>query len=379
VTAFLGNPQTLSDAEWPAGSDKLRAYATGFARFGSRQLIANVRTRLLVLVDGGVALPLTVNESEPDNSYVCSPYNTYVVYSRAELHLLHNPRLRAALVRVADVAGEGLQRARIDQMVVVNNWLLSTNLYPEGWLPEIHQLTRLLTRSFPEHYICFRSLNGWTNGRLQKALFAAGYKPLGSRQVYAFDRLADMWVLRSNVGHDRRLLRQSSYRVVDHDDLGEADYARIASLYDALYRRKYPAYNPAFTEEYIRLCHREGVMRFMALRDPDGRVDGVVGLFAVGRTLTCPIVGYDIALPRRLGLYRMLMLLPFSVALEEGLDRVNLSAGAASFKRLRGGRPVIEYSAVYDRHLSPGRRFAVSALALVVNGLGIPMMRRLQL
>jgi hypothetical protein len=74
----------------------------------------------------------------------------------------------------------------------------------------------------------------------------------------------------------------------------------------------------------------------------------------------------------------MLMLLPFSVALEQGQD-VNLSAGAASFKRLRGGRPVIEYSAVYDRHLSPGRRLAVTALASLVNGLGIPMMRRLQL
>jgi hypothetical protein len=74
----------------------------------------------------------------------------------------------------------------------------------------------------------------------------------------------------------------------------------------------------------------------------------------------------------------MLMLLPFSVALEAGLE-VNLSAGAASFKRLRGGRPVIEYSAVYDRHLAPGRRFAVRTLARIVNGLGIPMMRRLRL
>jgi hypothetical protein len=378
VSTLVSDPRALNAEDWPAGSEHLRPYALGFATLGSQRLIANVRTRMLVLRDGATLLPVTVNECEPDNSYVCSLYNAYVEYSRAELHLLPSRRLDAVLASIAALAGAALRAAAIDRLVVVNNWLLSTNLYPDAWIPDVARLTRTLVHAFPDHYICFRSLNHWTNAPLQRALVGCGYKALASRQVYMYDRLVQTWEPRSNVRHDRRLLERSPYRVVQHDDLGAADYHRIASLYDWLYRRRYPAFNPAFTEDYIRLCHESRLMRFIGLRDPGGRLDGVVGLFAIGRTLTCPIVGYDLDLSRRLGLYRLLMLLPFLVAAEDGL-RVNLSAGAASFKRLRGGRPVIEYSAIFDRHLAPGRRLALTSLARLVNGLGIPLLQKLHL
>jgi hypothetical protein len=65
-------------SDWPGGTEPLQAYATSFARLGADSLIANVRTRLLVLLDGDVAVPVTVNDAEYDNSYVCSPYTAYV-------------------------------------------------------------------------------------------------------------------------------------------------------------------------------------------------------------------------------------------------------------------------------------------------------------
>jgi hypothetical protein len=114
------------------------------------------------------------------------------------------------------------------------------------------------------------------------------------------------------------------------------------------------------------------------MRGGHGVLDGVLGLFIVDGVVTAPIVGYETKRDRRLGLYRLLMTLVFEFALKES-HRINLSSGAAEFKRLRGGQPVIEYSAMFDRHLSPVRRGAVSALAAVVNGLGVPLMRRLKL
>jgi hypothetical protein len=74
----------------------------------------------------------------------------------------------------------------------------------------------------------------------------------------------------------------------------------------------------------------------------------------------------------------MIIALTFEVVIAEGWN-INLSGGAVAFKRNRGGQPIMEYGAVYDRHLSRARRLAVSALAWPANVVGVPLMRRFQL
>jgi hypothetical protein len=59
--------------------------------------------------------------------------------------------------------------------------------------------------------------------------------------------------------------------------------------------------------------------------------------------------------------------------------RINLSAGAAEFKRLRGGVGTIEYSAVCARHLPRYRQRAIGVLASLARTLGEPIMKRFQL
>jgi len=58
---------------------------------------------------------------------------------------------------------------------------------------------------------------------------------------------------------------------------------------------------------------------------------------------------------------------------------LNLSAGAAHFKRLRGGEPTIEYSAVLSRHLPVATRRTLRALGVLTTRLGIPIMKRFKL
>ncbi len=161
--------------------------------------------------------------------------------------------------------------------------------------------------------------------------------------------------------------------------LGDDDLPRMAPRSALLYREKSPRYHPAFSAETMRPARDAGVVRFLGLSgNPDGVPTAFRAVSADGTT-TAPIASYDArARSGWLGLYRLLMTLVFETALAEGLA-VNLSSGAASFKRLRGGRPYIEYSAIYDRHPSPPRRFALSALAAPVNGIGVPLMRRLKL
>jgi hypothetical protein len=378
MSAQLLDPATMDDGDWPAGYDGLRAYVEGFARDGSRRYISNLQTRVLVLRDGKTVLPATVNDAEYDNAWVCSPYTAYAVYSKEEMHLLPGRALRRGLAGLADGMGAVLKAVRINRMVQVNNWMLSTNLFPGGAPPAIAGMTRALAAACPDHYICFRSINTWDGRETSAAFRSAGYKLVASRQVYVYERLSETWRTRSNAKHDLRLLRRSPYTVVRGEDFTDADFPRMAELYGMLYLDKYSRHNPAFTADFMRLARRSGVVRFLGLRGPSGVLDGVLGLYGVDGTTTAPVVGYDTTRDQQLGLYRLLMTLVFATALEEGLD-VNLSSGAASFKRLRGGQPFIEYSAIYDRHLSPARRLGVTALAAPVNGIGVPLMRRLRL
>jgi hypothetical protein len=323
-------------------------------------------------------VPLTINGCEYDNTYVCSPYTAFVSYAKAEMCLLEDKLLRLSLATLVDALGALLKSARINEMVQVNNWMFSTNLYLQGWHPNVRKITDLMAEQFPQHYLCFRSLNRWSNSALIDDLSNAGYSLIASRQVYVYDNLNGNWLPHKNVQHDLRLLRRTNYSVVENSEIEDSDYDRIAELYDILYRRKYPHFNPAFTAAFMRLSHSIGLLKFVGLKNGDGVLDGVVGMLTVDGTTSAPIVGYDTSLDQRLGLYRLLMTLIFQEAYKSGLN-VNLSSGAASFKRLRGGRPEIEYSAVYARHLSVHRQAAIAALILPINRIGIPLLQKLKL
>ncbi|MEM9195986.1 MAG: hypothetical protein AAGF12_42865, partial [Myxococcota bacterium] len=79
-----------------------------------------------------------------------------------------------------------------------------------------------------------------------------------------------------------------------------------------------------------------------------------------------------------LGLYRRLMALAFEETLTHKL-LLNLSAGAGSFKRLRGGEPELEHTVVFTAHLARRRRAAWRLLATLAQRIGGPLLTRLEL
>jgi hypothetical protein len=56
-----------------------------------------------------------------------------------------------------------------------------------------------------------------------------------------------------------------------------------------------------------------------------------------------------------------------------------MSAGAASFKRNRGGVAALEYSAVYNIGFSPGRRLAALLVRKILEWVGVPVLRSFEL
>lgn len=346
--------------------------------------ILNVETGMHILDTGIYAFPVSINmgNERADNSYVVSPLTAYTGYAKYELQRLSRPWLTWPLTGLVKGIAHQLKAAQIDRLVQVNNWLLSTNIYPADWQgDDLAEITELLLATHSDHAIAFRSLNRFSNATLLERLHSLGYLPIPSRQVYLFD--AREGELAPFLGHhntriDASLLRRMPYEIVPGNELNDEDYPRLEQLYNLLYLEKYCRLNPQFSADWLRCGQRDGWLQLRALRSATGRIEGVLGWFANEHTLTAPIVGYDTALPLRYGLYRLLT----RMCLQEAVERrcvLNFSSGAAHFKRLRGGQPEIEYSMVYVRHLSDDRRRAWQMLSRMLHGIGLPIMRAFKL
>jgi hypothetical protein len=367
----------------PAGLSEWNRQSLAYARHAA-SAIGNVVTQLRLLDTGEHLLPVSINAGGEgaDNSYVVSPLTAYTGYADFEIRQLGRPWLAAPLRGLVRGVGAWLEQSRIDRIVQVNNWLLSTNLYPSGWdganLPE---MTRLLVDAYPDHAIGFRSLNRYSNSGLIAQMEGLGYLPIPSRQVYLFeacDGPGAAYLRRRDSRNDARLLARTGYCQVPGEALVDTDYPRLEQLYSQLYLEKYCPLNPHFSANWLRVGQRDGWLRLTALRSPTGRIDAVLGWVANEHILTTPVVGYDTSLPQKLGLYRLIS----QISLEEAAARralLNMSAGAASFKRLRGGRPEIEYSMVLVSHLSGQRQRVWRMLSRLLHAVGVPVMRKLKL
>ncbi len=363
------------------GNEGVCVYEDIFARAPSRHLIANLGTRLeTVGVDGGWRFPLSVNDgTDADNCYLCSPRAQYVDYAAYELSRVGYPLVEMPLREILSGASAVFRRASLDRVVIVNNWLLSTNLYPSGWHGQgLANLLASLAARYPGHAILFRSLNARQNPKLLPALQRAGARLLASRVVWHYDGALALFTSTPNYQRDLRLSEKSGWEIVVHDDLCAHNMVAFARLYEQLYVEKYTALNPRYTAHYLAECHAHRLLHFHGLRErATGRWLGVLGCFERDGALTAPIVGYDIRLPQALGLYRALMALVLRETARCGL-LLNLSAGAGRFKQLRGGEPSAEFTAVFDAHLPRSRRWPWQVLATLSNRVALPLAWRME-
>ena len=369
----LFNSTNLGDLVWSDTIDSVyaKSYLLPLINDGPQTYISNVHTNLQLLQIGEVTLPITVTEYHPENSYVCSPYNHYFAYGEEEFGKLGNPVFEMALQVGLSPLFFLYRHSNFDNVVLVNNWLLSTNLYPAITSQQVKAATEFLIEQFPNRPIVWRSVDAFGNPNLHKTLLELGYQMVFSRQVYY--QPPKEALKKKQVKIDLGKYRKSSYRLIDGSGLGLADVPRIAHLYRLLYLEKYSYFNPQFTEAFFRLALNQNLLIFKAF-EIEGRIDAVMGYFRRNGIMTQPIFGYDTHLPQSLGLYR---LLSTQVLLEgEKLQLlINCSGGVGNFKRLRGGRPVLEYNAVYGRHLPQKERLPWLALQQVLNTVAVPIIQ----
>ena len=377
--ATLYTRQTIDQLAWPDTPDGAyaRNYLLPLMHNGPQTYIRNVHnTEVMVVKVGETVLPVTSTDFHPANTYTCSPYSHYISYGGyEEVHRLHNPALEALVKGLLAPLGWYLQRSGFDCVAYVNNWLLSTNLYPPLDAAQIAALVDTLPQLFPGRAIIFRSVDETGNPALYAALRQRGFRMVLSRQVWYMQPQEAQ--RKRQYKEDLRELRQHPYEVVSESELSDAEIERCLALYNSLYLEKYSYYNPQFTPAFLRLARDAGLLHLRALRLAGGQIDAVMGFFARNGLMTQPLFGYDTALPAQAGLYRLLTL----VTLQEGRQRgltVHASAGVGKFKKLRGAQPAIEYNAVFDRHLPPARRLPW-AIVQAITDRAIPFFRKYDL
>jgi len=340
-------------------------------------LVRNLTVSVEAFKIGGRAFPLTINDAgEVPNCYICRPSSAYIDYAIDETrNFVSHPLLRRLLRGLIGACAPLVRLSGLDHQVQLNNWLFSTNPVPLLDRKTVAALRAALTARFPDRAIVIRSLNEIADPATIAALTAEGFRMLAARQIYIF---ADHASMTNDMKRDRKRLRTTPFETVGDGDFTEADYARCEALYRMLYLDKYTPLNPHYPARYIGEMHRRGILQLAGLRRPGGELVAVTALSKNGRTLTQPIVGYDTGLPVGDGLYRMMMAMAQDHATAHGLF-FNMSAGAATFKRLRGAVATVEYNAVYAGHLPLRRRVAVRILEIVLAWVGIPLLRRFEL
>ena len=311
--------------------------------------LSNGAGRLSALTVGSTVVPFLVPSKRRGSSYVCSPYAHYIGYPRDELAKLHGPLERVVRRLGLSAAGALCRATRFDDVVYVNNWLLSTNPAPRLSGDDVLTITRTLTRSFPRQAIVFRSVNRRLDPEYAAALEDQGYVMVPSRQVYLLDCQSAAVRQNENIRRDRNLLDKSGYAVLTAASMTHDDIARLAFLYRGLYLEKHSRLNQAFTERFFTILIDARILEFAALRR-DGRIDAFTAFYHRPGLVTGALLGYDTSLPASAGLYRQAVALLIRAATERAA-MLNLSGGARSFKVFRGAVACVEYDAVYLRHL----------------------------
>lgn len=372
----LFDASTIETVAWPATADGeyAKKFLVPLIKNGVSHYIDNIETNLLALSIDDLVLPITINDSQYMNCYVCSPYGQYVTYAQEYIEKIKNNWVKRPLLLLVSCMGKMLRLGEINKVVVVNNWLFSINLYPHITQEQVSAIKSYLQKRFPAHAILFRSIHTYGSKALYKTFEHNHFSLIASRPIY-FLKTHDESVFSSRIfKSDYKLLRESTHEVVSDPGISFSEAQQITSLYQSVYLERHSMLNPQWNVRFVELAFNNKILNLKALRK-NGRIEAVAGYYCRNGMMTSPFLGYDISLPVENKLYR----LTCTVLTQEARDRkllFHLSSGASFFKKIRKAEASIEYMAVCHKHLPFLRRVPWVVLRGLSNTLGIAFMKR---
>jgi hypothetical protein len=215
---------TVKDLKWPDTDDAryCRKFVDPMFAQGISPYIGNVddkitRLKLLHIIPAEsfeedqdevsispdeIVLPITVNIKEDYERYNCftaSPYHHFITYGRDELYLnpIH-PIIKFIMELILTFFSFFFKLTHLERVIIVNNWMLSTNLSTNLNPDQIEAITTYLCAKYPSHTIIFRSINDSITNDLLLRFYKTNYLRIPSRMVYVIDsRDEKAWKVRS--------------------------------------------------------------------------------------------------------------------------------------------------------------------------------------
>ena len=345
-------------------------YVKPFIEKGSRALISNVDTEVWIAQVDDILLPVTKNTAQYEKSYVCSLYTHYISYCKEEMNIVGIGGLKYLFAPLLGLLGWIAKRAQMNKVVILNNFMLSTNLYVPISKTQYQELVHAAQEQFPGFLIAFRSLNEDYNSTALADLTSLGGHKIASRRVY----LLKPENIRSSA---KKLLRKDEKTKQEKGYCWAAatgsDVSDMNQFYEALYLKKYSCLNPQFTGLFYRHILQNALFQVRMLRQGTQN-RGVCGLFVHGGGVTAPIFGYEPDSTTQDALYRVLSLWGWEMIQDKEPLNINFSSGVSLFKRVRGAVGRTEYTVLFYDRLSNGRQLFWKWFAGFINRVVLPIM-----
>jgi hypothetical protein len=340
---------------------------------GINHFVDNIHVKMAVLIVNDQAIPITVNDRE-ENSFVCSPYSHYVSYALVLDKKINGRFLSGCYRSFLSLYGRIMRYGQIYKVINVNSWLFTTSPYIKLDSETVQRITSFLKCRFPDYAILYPSIIQKMSAKSYESLVANRYKLIPSKCVYITDG-GDKKILKARIlKSDLKFLKESSLQVMDSGDISPVDIDAFQKLYHALYIQKYSSLNPAYNANFFELLIKSKALTIVAVKDSEV-VQGVTGYLARDGWMISPLFGYDPLQSENKGIYRYLSASLIQEAFKNQ-EVFNQSSGGSFFKKIRHGKPHLEYMAVDVSHLPFSRKIAWGVLSTVMKTVGRRIMEK---
>ncbi|MBQ4077858.1 hypothetical protein IJD15_01585 [bacterium] len=339
---------------------------------GINSFISNINCETKILKVDNFLIPIVIADKNYDDSLYVSLLSHYIKYIKLELKGMFSSPIERIVNCLFSLLEKYLISNDINKVVYVNNWYISTNLYPNLTPEQVKKITDFIKKEYPDYLVALRSINKYYDEALYNNLKENNYKFIINRQTFIFDKKIEnsmraryRWKLKK----DRDIYNKSDYNFfkATNDD----DCNKVEDLYTQLYIKKYSIYNPLYSSEFFKLVQKSALFDLNLLKK-DNQICGICLNFCCENKITAPAVGYEMKRGQHYGLYRMIM--SFLMNKYKNYHEIyNMSAGVGEFKMQRGAVPAFEYIAINYAHLSINRKIVYKLLECFAN-FSIPIL-----
>lgn len=357
----LFNSDNIDQLNWQEYEQglKIEIYWKEAVKKGLHQYIDGAVQSAAILAIENKLLPLVINKGKQtkNQSYVVSLLSQYFDYSREEI--LKGSKYSKAEKLIAQwffpIARLGAKFMGFEKVVFVNNFLFSGNLYPDLNLSLLGKALAILKLNYPNYAIVFRSVDEKGNPELFNSLEQNECRPLSARLLYYLDfdetNIKKKRPLQQDI---KRWGKQEEFTAQIIEELDPQTLYKIKDLYRQLYLEKHSAFNPSYTEKMLYALYHSKLLEFHGILFQN-ELSAIQLVWKRQGKVTTPFIGYNQELPREQSPYRHMNVLLTQLA-QQNACLLNMSSGAESFKKQRGGKPVFEYNLVHYQHLSTLRQ-----------------------